>query len=373
MQKKVYFRRTVHKESWRIIASKVKNMKKKTPGWKVCRDTFNRITARNPKKSDYSDCGRPATITPELRKWLVSQLLILRKKTVCTSNMLARLLASKKKVVVGDSIIRRHLVKAGYKWLPRNKKPKYTKDQRIARAALANKILKFKSNAAMDKDLHFSMDGVVLTVPPQGHIERENFLRSDDHSVWRKPSEGNLPELAGHDVYAKQVPQNRMLPLWGGIGPQGFAIVTFHDNRKIDTDEWVDAVREGKLLKALQATNKKKKGPWSILCDNESFLRAPDSRSAYRSLKLKMWKLPPKSPDMNPVEKYWAWIRKAMRGMDMADLLAKRPALKKMAYKQRLLRLVKSPKAKAVAVKTFHNLRKAAASVADNGGAAAGK
>ena len=74
MQRRVYFRRTVHKESWRTIATKVKNMKKKTPGWKVCRYTFNRITARNPKKSDYSDCGRPATITTELRKWIVSQL-----------------------------------------------------------------------------------------------------------------------------------------------------------------------------------------------------------------------------------------------------------------------------------------------------------
>ena len=182
-----------------------------------------------------------------------------------------------------------------------------------------------------------------------------------------------LPELAGHDRYRKQVPKSRMLPFWGGIGNGGFAMVLQHDNRKVTTEEWVEALTNGCLLRALQSTNPGKiRGPWAILCDNESFLRTPDSLAALRRANIKFWKLPASSPDLNPIEKYWAWIRKRMRAMDLADLAAKRPALGKTAYKARLMRLVQTAEAKAVAGRTFRNLRKACTEVLKRGGAASG-
>ena len=64
--------------------------------------------------------------------------------------------------------------------------------------------------------------------------------------------------------------------------------------------------------------------------------RAPASRKAYRACGVSLWKLPAKSPDLNPVEKYWSWLRRRMRAMDLADQSAKRPALGKAAYKARL-------------------------------------
>ena len=82
---------------------------------------------------------------------------------------------------------------------------------------------------------------------------------------------------------------------------------------------------------------------------------------------------PPKSPDLNPVEKYWAWVRKQMKAMDLRDLAAKRPAVGKMAYKAKFLRLIKTPKAKRVAANTMRNLVKTCRMVSRNGGAATGK
>ena len=70
-QKKVYVRRTIHKESWEKIAPQIKNLQGKTPGWQVCRDTCRRMI-EDKAPTDYTNCGRPAVIIPALQKWLVS-------------------------------------------------------------------------------------------------------------------------------------------------------------------------------------------------------------------------------------------------------------------------------------------------------------
>ena len=104
-QRKVYVRRTVHKESWEKIAPQIRNLKGKKSYWQVCRDAFKRMT-QSRQKDAYANCGRHALITPELRKWLVARLLALRKVTVCTSFVLQRELAKKKGVVVEASTVR---------------------------------------------------------------------------------------------------------------------------------------------------------------------------------------------------------------------------------------------------------------------------
>ena len=140
--------------------------------------------------------------------------------------------------------------------------------------------------------------------------------------MWRKDHEANLPELASDDSYEKQVPLSRAIPLWGGLSADGFAPVLFHPSRKTNQDEWSKAVREGKITEALRQLNpkKKKSTPWTILCDGESFLRARKSMEAYASKKIVLWDVPAKSPDLNPIEIFWGWIRKRLRNMDLEDL-----------------------------------------------------
>ena len=149
----------------------------------------------------------------------------------------------------------------------------------------------------------------------------------------------------------------------------GFGVVVIHENRKVDAEEWAEAVEAGGLVKALKHANPtRQRGPWKILCDNESFLRAPESKAAHRRCKVELIQIPPKSPDLNPIEQYWAWLRKRMRAMDLQDLQGKRQALGKMAFKARLLRLVKTPKAKEVASKTMLHFRKVCKAVSKAGG-----
>jgi len=61
-------------------------------------------------------------------------------------------------------------------------------------------------------------------------------------------------------------------------------------------------VEDGKLTKALQAVSPgRKRGPWLIICDNESFPFAPESAAAHKEALVKFWGIPARSPDLNPV------------------------------------------------------------------------
>ena len=119
------------------------------------------------------------------------------------------------------------------------------------------------------------------------------------------------------------------------------------------------AVRAGKLRSALQKLwPDRPAGPWKVLCDNEKFLRAPESRVAYAACNVTLWSIPPRSPDLNPVEKFWAWLRKELRRLDLADLRAKRPAPSAQQYRARVRSLVRTQKAKTVAQNCARGLRK---------------
>jgi hypothetical protein len=191
-----------------------------------------------------------------------------------------------------------------------------------------------------------------------------------DH-MWRKRSEACDPELAGDDAYGKQVPTSRAVPLWGGISAHGFAPIVYHPAKKLRTEQWLDAVEGGGLLSALASLNPdRRRGPWTVLCDNESFLSTARSKQAHANARVCMWHIPPRSPDLNPIEKYWAWLRKALLARDLSDAVAKRPALDKAGYTTRVRAICRTQRSHAVAAACSKSLRKTCAEVIRKKGAA---
>ena len=358
MKDQVYVKRKRDKKSFPQIASEVKNMKGERPYWKVCRDAYQELTAKGykAKKDNYANCGRKRLLTDELVKWLIQKMLSLRMRAPCTSLDLQRFLLKEKGVEADESTIRRHLNNDGYYYLPRDQKPRYNKKERFVRVNFAKRF-EDCSVEELAEEVHICLDGVVITKPPEGMIDRENYVHSDIPKVWRRHDEHDLPALQGHDKYKKQVPKARMIPLWGGLGPGGFATVLWHDERKTDSEEWSAMVRAGELTEALKAVNPgKRTGPWEVLCDNESFLDHDDSVRAYRRPRIALLHIPPKSPDLNPVEKFWGWVRKQVHIMDLADLRAGRPVPSKKDYQLRLKRLLRSQRAQQVARNFYGNL-----------------
>ena len=75
-----------------------------------------------------------------------------------------------------------------------------------------------------------------------------------------------------------------------------------------------------------------KERPWRVLSDGKKFLHSKAARSAYELRRVSLWKIPPRSPDLNPIEKFWSWLRKELRRRDLEDYKAKRPCLTKAQY-----------------------------------------
>ena len=103
----------------------------------------------------------------------------------------------------------------------------------------------------------------------------------------------------------------------------------------------------------------------------EGFLRAKVSMAADRTKKISLWTVPPKSPDLNPVEMFWGWLRRKLRLMDLEDLRKKRRPLGRTAYTARIKGVLKSQKAQTVAKNFARRLRQACKQVDERRGPAA--
>ena len=189
--------------------------------------------------------------------------------------------------------------------------------------------------------------------------------------MWRKPGETATPELSGGLKYGKQTPLSRAVGLWGGISVGGFAEILFHKTKKVNTTEWVSALKTGALTTAIKSLAPlSPDGPWHVLCDNESFLSANDALREYRRSKITLWHIPPRSPDLNPIEKFWAWLRKELQRRDLADMIGRRPTLGKTAYRTRVRAVCCSAKAQRMARNLARGLKKVCKEVIDKKGAA---
>ena len=371
-QRRIVLLRDVHKMPWPAITKKVRNLKNQKPGQRTverCYRAFSRRAGR--VRTKYDKCGQKAhKVTAKVEAFLVKKLRRLRTKTVCTSRTLQHAAAREKGVKLCVSWVRKLLTKKGYKWLPKRQKRKYSASAKKVRVAFAKKVVAL-GPAALRRRLALAMDGVVLSLPPADPTDRLNFCRQGGERMWRKPSEGLSPALAGDDPYGKQVPLSRAVPFWGGCSAGGFAAVFFHKTKKVSAGEWCRAVAKGNLKKALAKVKAKKDGGhWRVLCDNESFLRAKAVAAAHEKSGVKLWKIPAKSPDLNPVERFWSWLRKKMRAMDLADAVKKKRALTKAQYVARAKRVLASKKAQSVAGACAKGFRKVCKEVVAKKGAA---
>ena len=359
--------------SFKKIAKRVKNLKKKATTEDVVRRVYSRFdTSKGYVKYKYARCGRSAwVITREVGAWLIRTLLSQRRKCICTATTLQQLLAKEMKVKASTRTIRRHLLSKGYKWCPRSQKRKYTAKDKRDRVKFALPLSRLGEDALAEY-VTCAIDGVVISVPPQDETDRLNYCLHGQTHMYRKKDEAAKPELSGDDPYADQIPLSRAIPMWGAISALGFAEITYHKTKKLNTDEWEKVLKSGKLQKVIRKLQpSKRRGPWRFLCDGEGFLKAKVSTAYCRKKNIKMLHLPRRSPDLNPIERYWSWVRRALRTRDLKDLRNGAAALGKTAYKRRLQNLLKSKRAQTVAKATWRTLKSVSKEVVCKKGAMA--
>ena len=350
-QRKAYRLRTDEGLSYAKIAELVVNLRGEASTAECVRRAIQAFSVKKGMSVyKYSKCGRaPWKLTKDAQAFLIRKLLSLRKKSICTSTTLQKALAEEMSIKVSDSTVRKFLLKKGSKWLPRAQKRQYSDDDKKKRLAFAKKVIRLGAKGLKDT-MSMAMDGVVLAMPPTDPTDRENHCKHGESHMWRKPGEAAHPDLAGEDPFAKQLPLARSVPLWGGISHHGVAEILIHKTKKCSVDEWATAIRKGKMMPALrQLRPHRRTKPWLILCDGEHFLTSKEAKKAYAEKGIALWQIPPRSPDQNPIEKFWGWLRRELRRRDLQDWNAKRPPLGRIAYRARLRAVLKSKKAQGVA------------------------
>ena len=151
-------------------------------------------------------------------------------------------------------------------------------------------------------------------------------------------------------------------PSLGGWRPDGVEFSRFGE----------DVYRARFSSKAAAVECKLTLGTWDAeALDGEGFLRAKICKAAYKMRNIQLWDVPAKSPDLNPVEMFWGWLRRHLRSMDLADLKRGRKPLGRTAYTMRVKSLVRSQKAQAVAKKVAGRFQAACQQVVKRNGAAA--
>ena len=63
-------------------------------------------------------------------------------------------------------------------------------------------------------------------------------------------------------------------------------------------------------------------------------------------------------PDLSPIDRFWGWLRKKLRAMDLKDCVSGRPVLDKPAYVARVRRVLNSKAAQKCAANCAKSLRK---------------
>ena len=71
-----------------------------------------------------------------------------------------------------------------------------------------------------------------------------------------------------------------------------------------------------------------------------------------------LWRVPPRSPDINPVEKYWSWLRRKLFSLDLKDMIAGRLVIGKTVYIRRVRAVCRSRQSQRVAGACARGMRK---------------
>ena len=310
-------------------------------------------------------------MTPEVGRFILHRLLALRRSCIVTSSTLQQEVAKWMQTKLTAAAVRKFLNRKGYKWLPRAQKRKYSREDMKKRLAFAQKISRL-GKGALRTFITMAIDGVILSIAPQDEADRLNYCWHGETHMYRKANEAAKPELAGDDPYPDQVPLARSIPLWAGISPCGVCEIVFHRSKKLTTAEWThDVLKQGKLAHAINKLQPARPtGPRRILCDNEKFLYAKASNAHYKEHNIALLRIPARSPDLNPIEMFWAWVRRQLRLKDLDDLKSGCQVLGKAAMKSRVKALLKSKKAQKVAGNIFFSLKKKCAQVVKRKGAA---
>jgi len=133
--------------------------------------------------------------------------------------------------------------------------------------------------------------------------DESNFqLAANNQVLWYRRDEEDKPHLT-------KPRNNKKIMIWGGISRKGqtpLYIYRLGEGEKVTAESYVECI-EDSLIDVMD--RKFGKNKWRLLQDNARPHAAQYTQEFIEENNIRLIVHPPYSPDLNPIEKVWAWMK----------------------------------------------------------------
>ena len=257
------------------------------------------------KDRRHQNKGRPKKTTPRDERNVMRALHGLRKNCAAFSSKRIQEEAGLSQTT-SNKTVRRVLRRHGYKYVQTRKKGLLTEKDKKGRLAFAKENVK-KPSEFWTNDINFYFDGV-------GFAHKFNpcsEARATSSMAWRLPKEGIKRTTKGR----KEGSGGRMANFLVGISHGNGVIICKHYSWKLTGEKFASFVKQCFPLAFEKC---------GVHVDNGIFLQDGDprqnskvARDSWESLNCKIFKIPPRSPDLNPIENLFHLLTALLKGYNI--------------------------------------------------------
>ena len=252
--------------------------------------------------------GRPRKITPRMER------IILR--TVKRLRMVQREFSSWKiqeMAGLGNQItnrdIRRCLQKHGYRYCQSRKKGLLSVKDKVRRLKFARKMIKYPLEF-WTHEIDFYLDGVGFAHKRDPTSE----ARAVSSMTWRRPQEGLSITTKGR----KEGSGGKMANFFVGISYGKGVVMCHHYDWTITGEKFANEIIKKQFPKAFKKAGSSP--PYKFLQDGCPKQTSKVAERMWKSKKYEMVGIPPRSPELNPIENFFHLVRKKNLKSDASTL-----------------------------------------------------
>ena len=246
--------------------------------------------------------GRPRKLTLRQERNIIRTLMKLRKEEKGFTSLKISQMAGLSHQV-SNRTIRRVLKKNGFRYCQSRKKGLVTSRDKLLRRKFASKCAKY-DETYWTKDISFYLDGV-------GFAHKSNpagEARSVASMTWRRPCEGLEMSTKGR----KEGSGGKMCKFFVAIAYDHGVVMCTHHTWTINGANFANQIIKKEFKKAFNKCGSAR-GERRFLMDGCPKQNAKIAEKAWKRYGYERVKIPPRSPDLNPIENLFHLVRKKLK------------------------------------------------------------
>ena len=267
----------------------------------VSRGTVYRCLKADKTTSNKKSPGRPRKISSRDERMIERNIKKLRRTE---SNFCCeRLRAESGLHHVSLHTFNRTLKRLGYRFCDARRKGISNSADRSERVKFAREVRKHYSEDLWKRDICFYLDGVSFW----HKLNPLDDARSPQGKIWWKRSEGLSPDCTAKGAHTGS--GGRVLKMIVAISySKGVIFCEQYD--KLDGDYYANFIRRNFTVKLRKSGKRNSK---LFLQDNCPIQNCAKARKALKAIGAKLFAIPPRSPDLNPIENLFNIVKRELK------------------------------------------------------------